>query len=145
MQICKAETFVIVFVLLILHKDVITRQTVAICWIWKSFLSTKSEMFPWRSARDSQMTNFLAVLSVWFLWFPDKEGVLWKSLRFLSFFLSCLSVFLCIFVLFLFLFLFLSLSFSFFFCFLSLSLPTLYFCRLKVIVEQVVWAHNKQE
>jgi len=49
-------------------------------------------MFPWRSARDSQVTKFLAVLSVWFLWFPDKEGGKAKLLRFSFFvFFSCFS------------------------------------------------------
>lgn len=35
------------------------------------FLKKKSEMFPWRLARHSQMTNFLPVYLLWFLWFPD--------------------------------------------------------------------------
>ena len=44
-----------------------------LCLIGISFISRKCEMFPWRSAWDSPVTNFLAVISHWFLWFPDRR------------------------------------------------------------------------
>lgn len=55
-----------------------------VCLIGRSFISRKCEVFPWRSAWDSPVTNFLAIISHWFLWFPDRRRK-W-SCRFFFFF-----------------------------------------------------------
>lgn len=44
-----------------------------VCLIGRSFISRKCEVFPWRSDCDSPVTNFLAIISHWFLWFHDRR------------------------------------------------------------------------
>lgn len=59
--------FFVVVVIFVRHPSVMV-----VCLIGRSFISRKCEMFPWRSAWDSPVTNFLAIISHWFLWFPDR-------------------------------------------------------------------------